>query len=90
MTYTEIKAKAAKIKAKHPDCVLLFRVNDEYQMFDRDTEVGSECCGLEIKSLLDGVSSEKTLKCSFKYAELDLYLPKIIRKGHRVCICDPI
>ena len=88
MTYTEIKAKAAKIKAKHPDCVLLFRVGDEYQMFDSDTEVGSKCLGLEVTIHSDGVFSEKTLKCAFSLNRLDVFLPKIIRKGYRVAICE--
>lgn len=70
------------IKAKHPDALILFRCGDFYESYEQDAEEVAEICGITLIKRKDGRF------CGFPYHALDSYLPKIIRAGKRVCICD--
>ena len=63
-----------ELKAKHPEAVLLFRVGDEYRTFGEDCATLQEVCG----------------ESSFPHHALDTWLPKLVRAGKRVAICDDI
>lgn len=78
------------LKEKHPDAVLLFRHNDDYATFGVDAETTSRVLGIPLRyrpgrSYLDG---SDYAEATFPYYALDTCLPKLIRAGHRVAICD--
>jgi len=77
------------IKAKYPDALLLFRVGDFYETFGEDAVKTSAVLGIVLtrKSLGYGANTELA---GFPYHSLDMYLPKLVRAGHRVAICDQL
>jgi DNA mismatch repair protein MutS len=77
------------IKAKYPDAMLLFRVGDFYETFGEDAKKASAVLGIVLtrKSLGSGGNTELA---GFPYHSLDIYLPKLVRAGHRVAICDQL
>lgn len=72
------------MKSKHPECLILFRVNDDYALIGDDTQAAQELLGIAPKTL----GSERLRISSFPHHALDIYLPRLIRAGHRVAICD--
>ena len=77
-----------ELKAKHPDAVLLFRENDNYEAFKDDAKKVSAATKLPLeKKEVDG---KKIDHVSFPHTMLDTALPKVIRAGHRVAICDQL
>ena len=70
---------------KHPDALLLFRSGDFYQMFCGDAREGARILGITLAYFR---SDPKTATCVFPHHELDTYLPRLIRTGKRVAICD--
>lgn len=79
-----IKTFKNELKSKHPDCLLLFRVNDDYCLVEEDAQVAQEVLGFDPKTL----GKEQMQVASFPTRDLDTHLPKFIRAGHRVAICD--
>ena len=76
-----------RMKEKHPDAVLLFRVEDNYMILKEDTKIGKEILGLEISER--NVPGIGILQYSeFKHSDLDKQLPKLPRAGVRVAICE--
>ncbi len=77
------------IKAKHPDAILLFRVGDFYEMYGQDAVTGAEIVGIvqTKKSNGNGTFIEMA---GFPHHALDSYLPKLVRAGKRVAICDQL
>ncbi len=73
------------LKAKHPDALLLFRIGGFYEMFNQDARRGSEILGITLIRPSSGNFKEQA---GFPYHALDTYLPKLIREGERVAICD--
>ena len=74
------------LKKKHPDAILLFRCGDFYEIYDEDAEVAAKILGITV-----GERFRTGLKMAcFPHHELDTYLPKLIRAGQRVAICDQI
>ena len=73
-----------ELKQKHPDTILLFRMGDFYEARDKDAEVCSSILGITLT-----VRTNDKL-AGFPYHALDTYLPKLIRAGHRVAICDQL
>lgn len=77
------------LKAKHPDAVMLFRCGDFYETYSIDAIVASEILGITLTKRANG--KEKTIEMAgFPYHALDTYLPKLIRAGKRVAICDQL
>ena len=77
------------LKAKHPDAVMLFRCGDFYETYSTDAIVASEILGIALTKRANG--KEKTIEMAgFPYHALDTYLPKLIRAGKRVAICDQL
>ncbi|MDA7787270.1 DNA mismatch repair protein MutS [bacterium] len=76
------------IKAKYPDAVLLFRVGDFYETFGEDAIRASRILGIVLTSRANG--SSKIELAGFPHHSLDTYLPKLVRSGCRVAICDQL
>jgi len=76
------------IKAKHPDALLLFRVGDFYETFGEDAIKASKILGIVLTNRANG--SSKIELAGFPYHSIDTYLPKLVRAGHRVAICDQL
>ena len=77
------------IKAKYPDALLLFRVGDFYETFSEDAIKTSKILGIVLTKRSNGAASEMEL-AGFPYHALDTYLPKLVRAGQRVAICDQL
>ena len=77
------------IKAKHPDAILLFRVGDFYEMYGDDAVVGAEILGIVQTKRANGVGQSVEM-AGFPHHALDTYLPKLVRAGKRVAICDQL
>jgi DNA mismatch repair protein MutS len=75
------------VKAKHPDAILLFRVGDFYEMYGEDAVTGAEILGIA-QTRRNG--EESIEMAGFPYHALDTYLPRLIRAGKRVAICDQL
>ena len=78
----KLKKKFEEMKAKHPDTVLFFRVGDFYESYGEDAEVVAKELGITI------TKSGDTTIAGFPHHSLDQYLPKFVRAGKRVAICD--
>jgi DNA mismatch repair protein MutS len=77
------------IKAKHPDAILLFRVGDFYETFEEDAVKASAILGITLTKRANGAASYIDL-AGFPHHSLDNYLPKLVRAGQRVAICEQL
>ena len=77
------------IKEKHPDAILLFRVGDFYETFSDDAVKTSEILGITLTRRANGAASYVEL-AGFPHHALDTYLPKLVRAGQRVAVCDQL
>lgn len=77
------------VKDKHPDAVLLFRVGDFYETFGEDAIKASEILGITLTRRANGSASSVEL-AGFPHHALDTYLPKLVRAGQRVAICEQL
>ena len=78
-----------EIKTKHPDAILLFRVGDFYETFSQDAIDASEILGITLTRRANGAARFVEL-AGFPHHALDTYLPKLVRAGRRVAICDQL
>ena len=86
---TPMMKQFLELKAKHPDAVMLFRCGDFYETYSTDAVVASEILGITLTKRANGKG--KTVEMAgFPYHALDTYLPKLIRAGKRVAICDQL
>ena len=77
------------LKAKHPDAVMLFRCGDFYETYSTDAIVAAEILGITLTKRANGKG--KTIEMAgFPHHALDTYLPKLVRAGKRVAICDQL
>ena len=106
MTKAEEKAELAKeaaavfkdLKEKHPDALLLMRKGNFYEAFEDDAKKVARSTGLKEQHIIkegfepkEGKGDEKGISyVNFKNTSLDMYLPKLVRDGHRVAICDSL
>src|SRR5689334_19934991 len=88
-TETPLMKQYNAIKAKHPGALLLFRVGDFYETFGQDAVTASKVLDIVLTKRGAGSSSETHL-AGFPHHSLDSYLPKLVRAGHRVAICDQL
>ena len=86
---TPLMKQYLEIKAKHPDAVLLFRVGDFYETFSEDAITASEILGITLTKRANGSAAHIEL-AGFPHHALDTYLPKLVRAGKRVAICDQL
>lgn len=83
---TPLMTQYAQVKAKYPDAVLLFRVGDFYETFGEDAEKTARALGITLTSRNNGGSD--IALAGFPYHSLDLYMPRLVRAGYRVAICE--
>ena len=76
------------IKAKYPNALLLFRVGDFYETFGKDAIKASQILGITLTKRANGSSNPEL--AGFPHHALDTYLPKLVRAGYRVAICDQL
>ncbi|MBK9567498.1 MAG: DNA mismatch repair protein MutS [Saprospiraceae bacterium] len=85
---TPLMSQYFKLKAKHPDAILLYRVGDFYETFAEDAIKVSEILGIVLTKRNNGGNDIEL--AGFPYHSLDTYLPKLVRAGHRVAICEQL
>ena len=85
--YSSIMKQWKELKGKHPDALLLFRIGDFYEMYKQDAKRGSEVLGITLTKMN---GSKDFHLAGFPHQALDTYLPKLIRAGERVAICDQL
>ena len=89
LTNTPLMQQYQEMKKKHPDAVLLFRVGDFYEIFGEDAVKASEILGITLTRRANG--SDKYIELAgFPHHALDTYLPKLVRAGQRVAICEQL
>ena len=86
---TPLMKQYNQIKEQYPDAVLLFRVGDFYETFSDDAILTSEILGITLTRRANGVAQYVEL-AGFPHHALDIYLPKLVRHGIRVAICDQL
>lgn len=86
---TPMMRQYIEIKTKHPDAILLFRVGDFYETFSQDAIDASEILGITLTRRANGAAQFVEL-AGFPHHALDTYLPKLVRAGKRVAICDQL
>ena len=89
LTNTPLMQQYQEMKKKHPDAVLLFRVGDFYEIFGKDAVIASEILGITLTRRQTGIDSRIEL-AGFPHHALDTYLPKLVRAGKRVAICEQL
>ena len=73
-----------ELKGRYPDAVLLFRTGSDYQCYNEDAETLSKILGIAL------IKRDGCKVSYFAYSLLDKYLPKLVRAGHRVAICEQL
>ena len=86
---TPLMKQYYQIKAVHPDAILLFRVGDFYETFGEDAIKASSILGITLTKRANGAASSVEL-AGFPYHAVDAYLPKLVRAGERVAICEQL
>lgn len=86
---TPLMRQYYKIKSQHPDAVLLFRVGDFYETFGEDAIKAADILGITLTRRANGAASYVEL-AGFPHHALDTYLPKLVRAGQRVAICEQL
>lgn len=81
-------AQYQEMKKKHPDAILLFRVGDFYEIFGEDAKAASEILCITLTRRANG--KQYIELAGFPHHSLDIYLPKLVRAGHRVAICEQL
>ncbi len=88
-TETPLMKQYNTFKAKYPDAILLFRVGDFYETFGEDAKRAAGVLGIVLTKRSNGKASEIEL-AGFPHHSLDTYLPKLVRAGMRVAVCDQL
>jgi N12 class adenine-specific DNA methylase len=89
LTLTPLMQQYQEMKKKHPDAILLFRIGDFYEIFGEDAVKASEILGITLTRRANG--SDKYIELAgFPHHALDTYLPKLVRAGQRVAICEQL
>ncbi len=86
---TPLMQQYRQVKAKHPDTVLLFRMGDFFETFEEDAVIASRVLGIVLTRRGNGAAGEVPL-AGFPHHALEAYLPKLLRAGHRVAICEQL
>lgn len=86
---TPLMTQYHKVKTDYPDTLILFRVGDFYETFDEDAKTASKILGITLTKRANGSASSVPL-AGFPYHAVDSYLPKLVRAGLRVAICEQV
>lgn len=85
---TPLMRQYEAMKAKHPDAILLFRVGDFYECFFDDAVLASKVLGITLTRRIHGTNPMAL--SGFPHHALDIYLPRLVRAGRRVAICEQL
>ena len=86
---TPLMRQYEEMKKKHPDAILLFRIGDFYETFKEDAVIASDILGITLVRRANGTASGIEL-AGFPHHALDMYLPRLVRAGKRVAICEQL
>lgn len=86
---TPLMKQYFKVKAEHPEAVLLFRIGDFYETFADDALIASKVLGIVLTKRANGSASSVPL-AGFPHHSIDMYLPKLVRAGYKVAVCDQL
>lgn len=86
---TPLMKQYFEVKANYPDAVLLFRVGDFYETFGEDAVTASKVLGIVLTKRANGYAASVDL-AGFPHHSLDVYLPKLVRAGYKVAVCDQL
>ena len=86
---TPVMKQFWNIKEQHQDCIILFRMGDFYETFEKDAEITSKILGIALTKRSNGAASSVAL-AGFPYHSLDQYLYKLLKDGHKVAICEQV
>ncbi len=89
MQQTPLMKQYFKIKSEHPDTILFFRVGDFFETFEDDAKIASKVLGITLTKRSNGAAGDVPL-AGFPHHAIDSYLPKLIRSGYRVAICEQV
>src|SRR5690606_12526195 len=89
MQQTPLMAQYYKIKEQNPDTILLFRVGDFMETFDEDAKTASKVLGITLTKRANGAAEDVPL-AGFPFHANDNYLPKLVRAGDRVAVCEQV
>lgn len=87
---TSIFRKCKELKEKYPDAVILFRTGDFYTTFNSDAEVVNKVLGVPLEKIIvtRGCTNRPKAMAKFPCCEIDTYIPKLVKAGHRIALCD--
>ncbi len=86
---TPLMAQYYKVKKDNPDTILLFRIGDFFETFDEDAKTASRVLGITLTRRSNGAAGDVPL-AGFPHHAIDTYLPKLVRNGYRVAICEQV
>jgi DNA mismatch repair protein MutS len=86
---TPLMRQYNQVKEKYPDTIMLFRVGDFYETFEEDAKITSSVLGITLTKRANGTVAEVPL-AGFPYHAIDTYLPKLVKAGYRVAVCDQL
>jgi DNA mismatch repair protein MutS len=86
---TPLMKQYAQVKAKYPDTILLFRMGDFFETFEEDAKITSKVLGITLTRRGNGAAGEIPL-AGFPHHALDAYLPKLLKAGYRVAVCEQL
>ena len=86
---TPLMAQYYKVKQANPDTILLFRVGDFFETFEDDAKTASKVLGITLTKRANGAAEDVPL-AGFPFHAIDTYLPKLVRAGYRVAICEQV
>jgi DNA mismatch repair protein MutS len=89
MQQTPLMAQYSSIKAANPDTILLFRMGDFFETFEEDAKIASKVLGITLTKRANGAAEDVPL-AGFPHHAIDTYLPKLVRAGYRVAVCEQI
>ena len=89
MQQTPLMAQYSSIKAANPDTILLFRMGDFFETFEEDAKIASKVLGITLTKRANGAAEDVPL-AGFPHHAIDTYLPKLVRAGYRVAVCEQV
>jgi len=90
MQQTPLMAQYSKIKAANPDTILLFRMGDFFETFEEDAKIASKVLGITLTKRGSSGAVEDIPLAGFPHHAIDSYLPKLVRAGYRVAVCEQV
>ena len=86
---TPLMRQYRQIKQRYPDTIVLFRLGDFYETFEEDAAITAQVCGIALTRRNNGAAGDVPM-AGFPYHQLDTYLPKLVRAGYRVAVCEQL